>query len=358
MENRSRKLSAAFKNGASRRPKQSSRAFSDVQISRRFRIVAPVYRDFRNVSLRMPVVAAVFALAAATWGVICARRGSLLVGCGLLLAVAYALGHEFWNAKFGPIPVTLDRVALLGLIAAFAYQWRYGGLSIRPRTGSDWMLAAMLAVFTVSALLSGQPEITDGGTSKWGRLVTSFLIPALLYGIIRQLDITRRDWSRLLAALVVLGFYLACTGALEVAGQWSLVFPRYISNPDLGIHFGRARGPELNSVSLGLYLTACLLCGWTLLSLAGRRSYQLVLLLALPIMAGGVFLTYTRSTWIGLAASGLVVAAFYIPRQRRVPAIVGTGIVGLLVMIASWGQLLGIKREGTVEDSELSLIHI
>ena len=145
----------------------------------------------------MPVVAAVFALAAATWGAICARRGSLLVGCGLLLAVGYALGHEFWNAKLGPIPITLDRVLLIGLVSAFAYQWRYGGLRIRPWTGTDWMLAAMLTVFTVSALLSGQPEITDGVTSKWGRLVTSFWIPALLYGIIRQLDITRRDWSRL-----------------------------------------------------------------------------------------------------------------------------------------------------------------
>jgi N-acetylglucosaminyldiphosphoundecaprenol N-acetyl-beta-D-mannosaminyltransferase len=289
------------------------------------------------------------------WGVICARRGSLLVGCGLLLAVGYALGHEFWNAKVGPLPITFDRVLLIGLVTAFAFQWRYGGLSLRPWTGSDWTLAAMLAVFAVSALLSGQPEITDGVTSKWGRLVTSFLIPALLYGIIRQLDITRRDWSRLLAALVALGFYLACTGALEVAGQWSLVFPRYIANPDLGIHFGRARGPELNSVSLGLYVTACLLCGWTLLSLAGRRSYQLALLVALPLMAGGVLLTYTRSTWIGLAASGLVVAAFYIPRRWRMPAIVGAGVVGLLVMVASWGQLLGIKREGTVEDSEHSV---
>ena len=39
--------------------------------------------------------------------------------------------------------------------------------------------------------------------------------------------------------------------------------------PNLGIHFGRARGPELNSVSLGLYLTACCLCTWMLFHDAG-----------------------------------------------------------------------------------------
>ncbi len=303
----------------------------------------------------MPIVAAVFALAAATWGAICARRGSLLVGCGLLLVVGYALGHEFWNAKYGPLPLTLDRIILLGLIGTFAYQWRYGGLRLRPLTRADWMLAAMLALFTVSTLLSGQPKVGGEVTSKWGRLVTSFLIPALLYGIIRQVDITRRDWSRMLAALVVLGFYLACTGALEVAERWAFVFPRYISDPNLGIHFGRARGPELNSVSLGMYLSACLLCGWTLLNFVERRAYQFAILITLPLMSGGVLLTFTRSTWIGLAASGVVVVGFLVPREWRIPAAVGAGVLGLMVMVASWGQLLGIKREGTVEDSEHSV---
>jgi N-acetylglucosaminyldiphosphoundecaprenol N-acetyl-beta-D-mannosaminyltransferase len=303
----------------------------------------------------MPVVATVFALALAVWGAICARRGSLLVACGLLLVVGYALGHEFWNARLGPIPLTLDRIVLLGIIATFACQWRFGRLSIRAWTGADCIVAVLLAVLTLSTLFSGQPEITDGVTSKWGRLVTSFLLPALLYGIIRQLDITQRDWSRLLSALVVLGVYLACTGALEVADRWALVFPRYIANPNLGIHFGRARGPELNSVSLGLYITACALCGWTLLHFAGRRAYQLALLIALPVMAGGVFFTYTRSTYIGLAASGLVVAGFYVPRQWRWPAMLGTGVLGFAIVAASWGQLLGIKREGTVEDSEHSV---
>src|SRR5258705_5084351 len=116
----------------------------------------------------MPVVAAVFAIAAATWGAICARRGSLLVGCGLLVAVAYALGHEFWNAKLGPMPVTFDRVLLLGIVAAFAYQWRYGGLTVRPWTRSRWILAAMLARFTHSAPLNRPPEINDGVTFDSG----------------------------------------------------------------------------------------------------------------------------------------------------------------------------------------------
>lgn len=303
----------------------------------------------------MPIVVAIFALAAVVWGAICARRGSLVLGCGLLVIVSYALGHEFWNAKVGPLPITLDRLLLLGLLAAFAYQLRFGGLAIRKLTGSDWMLGATLAILAISAFLSGQPEITNGVTSKWGRLATSFFLPAVVYVIVRQLDITRREWSRLLFAFVALGIYLAATGVFEAAGHWAFVFPRYISNPNLGIHFGRARGPELNSVSLGMYVTACLLCAGALLLPATRRSHQVAVLLAMPLMALSVLLTYTRSTWIGLTASAIVVAAFYIPRQFRWASIFGAGLVGLLVVAMSWGQLLGIKREGTVGDSEHSV---
>src|SRR5207244_118142 len=79
------------------------------------------------------------------------------------------------------------------------------------------------------------------------------------------------------------------------------------------------------------------------------------LLIAIPLLAGGVLLTYTRSTWIGLAASVIVVAAFQIPQRWRLPAVAGAGLLGLLVVTASWGQLLRIKREGTVEDSEHSV---
>ncbi len=40
----------------------------------------------------------------------------------------------------------------------------------------------------------------------------------------------------------VLGSYLAFTALFEVAHLWQFVYPKFISDPTLGIHFGRARG--------------------------------------------------------------------------------------------------------------------
>lgn len=303
----------------------------------------------------MPLVVIIFGVAGLLWGALIARRSSLVVGCGVLLVVAYALGHEFWNLHLGGLPITLDRLLFVGLLAIAAIRWRRGDFTFRQMTSEDWFLVALLGVVGISALSSGQPEFTDGVTSKWGRLLASFLVPSLLYAFLRQLPIARRDWSGMLVALVALGVYLACTAVFETSHTWSLVFPRYISNPDLGIHFGRARGPELNSVSLGLYLTACCVCAWMLLPEARQRWQQLALLLILPLIAFGVFVTYTRSTWIGLAAAGLVVAAFQIPKCWRLPAFGGGAVVVLLLFVSSWGNLLDIKREGSVGDAEHSV---
>jgi N-acetylglucosaminyldiphosphoundecaprenol N-acetyl-beta-D-mannosaminyltransferase len=303
----------------------------------------------------MPIVAAILGLAAIVWGIVYAQRGSVLVGCGLFVAVGYVFGHQFWNSQLGPLPITLDRLVLIGLLAALAIQWRMGRLQPCTITGCDLLLLVMLLVLIISATTSGHAENIVGTSSKWGRLLASFILPATLYLVVRHSGATAREWTWLLAGFVALGIYLGVTAVLEIAGVWSLVFPRYIADPGLGIHFGRARGPDLNAASLGLYLTASFWCGWTLLSHATRRWQQLAITFALPLFALGVFVTYTRSTWLGLAASGLVVLAFQIPRRLRVPALAAATLAGLLVAAVSWSHVVGLQREGTAAESEHSV---
>jgi N-acetylglucosaminyldiphosphoundecaprenol N-acetyl-beta-D-mannosaminyltransferase len=303
----------------------------------------------------MPVVAAIIACAAIVWGAVYARRGSLLLGCALLLFVSYTFGHVFWNTNIGPLPLTLDRIFLLGLAAAFAIRWRVGQLPIRRLTASDWALAAMLLLFVSSAFISGQPDFFEGMSSKWGRLIANFIVPAVLFAAIRHAPLSRHETTWLLGSFVLFGVYLAVTALCETAGLWSVVIPRYISDPDLGIHFGRARGPDLNSVSLGTYLTACILCAWALISVVRRRWIQLAIAVTLPLMAAGVFLTYTRSTWLGLAASGLVVAAIEIPKRWRLPAITMAGLAGLLIVSITWSSIIGLRREGPPAESAHSV---
>ncbi len=303
----------------------------------------------------MPIVTLVAGAAAVVWWSVWARRGSLLVGCAVLVAIGYVFGHQFWHASIGPLPLTIDRVLLLAVMAAFAIQSLTGRVTIVRPSKSDWLLVCLIAILGASAALAGQPEFSDGVTSKWGRLVATFILPAVLYGIARYARIDTREWSWTLVGMVLLGTYLAITACLEVTGQWSLVFPRYIGDPEAGIHFGRARGPELNAASLGIILTACFWCAWTLLCQAGRRWHQMALALALPLMALGIMFTYTRSTWLGLAVSGLVVAALEIPRRWRLPALTAAALGGMLFAAASWDRIVGLQREGTAAEAHHSV---
>jgi O-antigen ligase len=303
----------------------------------------------------VPVIAAIAAAAGLVWGAIYARRGSLVLGGAALIIIGYALGHTFWHAKIGPVTLTLDRMLLVGVIAAFVVQWRFGSIESKPLTGCDWVLAGLLSILTLSALTSGTPEVVapDGGMALW-RLTMSFLVPAGLYWIVRQAPLPQREWKGWLAAMSVLGIYLAVTACAEISRQWWLVFPHYISDPTLGIHFGRARGPDLNSASLGIYLVTCLWATWILRPYV-RPISQLALFVALPLIVVGVFFTYTRSTWIGLLASGTVVGALQVPRHLRLPAFAMAALVGGVLVTATWSNVVDLEREGSGQESHHSI---
>jgi N-acetylglucosaminyldiphosphoundecaprenol N-acetyl-beta-D-mannosaminyltransferase len=301
------------------------------------------------------ILAVIAASVALLWGAIAARYTSLLAGCTIFVAVGYVFGAEFWHAQIGPLPLTLDRLMLIAIAGAFVIQWRKGTLTPRPLAGCDWLVVGLLAILSASALLAGAPEFASSEHSAWGRLVMAFVVPAFIYFVVRLSAISPRRWAGLLACFAALGVYLGLTAILEWQGVWSLVFPRYIADPNLGIHFGRARGPGLNAASLGMYLTACGCCAYALIAHVSRRSQQLALLLVLPLVAIGVFATYTRSTWLGLVASGLVIAWFQMPRRLRLPAIAACGLAGLLVAGGAWSNLIGLKREGTAAEAHHSV---
>ena len=66
------------------------------------------------------------------------------------------------------------------------------------------------------------------------------------------------------------GVYLGFTAVCEIAQLWSLVFPKYIADPKIGLHFGRARGPMVHGVSFGHYQGV--VDGVATVELAGRSA--------------------------------------------------------------------------------------
>ncbi|WP_442481342.1 WecB/TagA/CpsF family glycosyltransferase [Aeoliella sp. SH292] len=302
----------------------------------------------------MPVVLLVAAVVLLVWSAVVFRWLSPVGVAVATVAVGYVLGHSFWNLHLGPLPVTIDRL-LLGVLVVVSgwYLWQ-GRTCLRSLLPVDWAVLALLGWLSVSCVLFNVGAGADLPTSPFFRLLFSFWMPAAIYLCVRLAPLSHRTTTYVLAALSVLGTYLAFTACAEITEQWWAVFPKYITDPEQGTHFGRARGPALNSVSLGNYLAICLWAAWTLRSRV-TRGWQLLLLGAMCLMVLGVLFTYTRSVWMGLALSGFVMLVAETPRYLRIPVAVGTTIVGGLLAVAGWSFVLELKREDSGQVSAHSV---
>lgn len=290
------------------------------------------------------LVLLLFAAGLIVWGSLYAQRANLPLLAVATVLMGYVLGHSFWHVDLGPATLTLDRALLVGLAALFG--WRLWRRKVEPSAVSpvDWAVALTLVWLTASALVSRPGDEVLLHKSPLWRLLVSFWAPALLFLVTRQSHLDYRITRWILASFTLLGIYLAVTAVAETAGWWSLVFPRFIADPELGLHYSRARGPGLNSVSLGVYLAVCFWATWLLLPKLSR-PWQVITFATLPLMAGGVLLTFTRSTWIGLAASGLAVLAVQLPRRLRLPVLSGVAVVGLTAAVGLWQSVLYLERE-------------
>jgi O-antigen ligase len=298
---------------------------------------------------------------AAIWAAACARRGALLWAVLVFLLLNSAFGVYFWQRNVGPLPLTLDRVALVAVVALFVMGWCVGTNDPKPLGAADWLLAAFLAVLVTSTFTHSWNTAPPETVVPVWRLITGYLAPAVIYWVGRQMRFGQRQSNQLLAALTFFGVYLAVTAILEIAGQWSLVFPRNIAEPTLGFHFGRARGPMLHAVAFGFYLGVCLMAACLWLPRQGRWGWATLCALA-PLFLVAGYLSYTRSVWIGLALGITVLLTATLPRSWRTLALTLGVVACLFGGTLFWDKFLAFQREysaaGTRESAELRKIFV
>ena len=292
------------------------------------------------------------AAVAIVWVAVFCLRVPTVVGCCITILAAAVFGVEFWHLDNGGLPITIDRAILLGTIVAFIVQRRLGRADPKPFVLADKILFAFLALLTVSFCTGDFKDAREQGISQF-RLMVGYLIPATLYYLARQSQLTERNLSFVRGAFTLLGMYLGFTAICEFTKTWSLVFPWQIADPNVGLHFGRARGPMVHAVSFGLCLGTCILSAWcwrSQLSTLKRRW----LLLTLPLMLTGIALCLTRSVWIGVGLSIIVVLGMTLTgRLRRTFLAVAISSV-IVIVVVQPENLIAFKREESAENTQLS----
>lgn len=304
----------------------------------------------------MSFIVLLLATVALVWLTIYFCRGSLMWLGLVFLLVNSSFGVYFWAQEVGPLPLTLDRIVLVGLMGAYAWQRWLGLTEPKPLGTADYLLFAFMGVLTYSTFSHDWRTAPPEGIAPLWRLITGYLSPAIVYWLARQMKFGERESRQMLSALALFGIYLSITAFLEIAGQWSLVFPKTIAEPTLGLHFGRARGPMLHSVAYGFYLGSTLVAAWLWWPRHGRLGV-VALGLLFPLFLAAAYFSYTRSVWMGIALGlGILLAATLRGSWR--PLVLGSAIiVGSLSTVMLWDKLMGFEREysaaGTRESAHL-----
>lgn len=302
----------------------------------------------------MEIVLAIIGLAGFCWALVYLRHGSLVGGSLAFIIAGYVFTRDFWQVDAGPLPLTLDRIAIAALVVLAGIRWWRGSITLRPLVGADYLGLLLVVYLTLRCLMTDAPGSIASSVPPFWRLIASFWMSAALFTVARNAELDEKHWKWLLSGLALLGVYLAITGIAEVKQQWWAVFPRFIANPELGTHYGRARGPMLMSASLGVYLVVCFWAAWFLVPQVGRYA-RLALAVAMVLMCVALYYTYTRSCWLGLVGGMAVVPLLQFPKSWR-PAVVaglilGLGCGGLLL----GGKLMDIGRKDSDGDAEHSV---
>lgn len=270
-----------------------------------------------------------------------------LVGLGVLAAIGMVVPPWFWFvASLGAsmfsghtsdmgVPIPVDR-ALFALTVFSVLVGAPVGQGPRPVV-ARWRLAhllvgAALLYVVCNSLLAGtlgEETATFHFLDRFGVVLFAhfLLAPVVLH--------TERARLGMLAFLTATSFYLAVVGWLEGTGLGHLAWPAYISDPTVGIHYGRARGPftEASAMGMGLYSAAAI--GWLGARRFVSREARAVAAVTGILGAVGAIFTLTRSVWLGVGIATLAAIGFD-QRLRRlfVPAVVsGVVAVGLLLTV-------------------------
>ena len=317
--------------------------------------------------LPLPFIIAI-ALAAGVWGLVFAMRLPTLHACIAGLLAVSCFGASFARWDIGPINLSADRFLLAGLVPFFIIK-RLLTRSPRLRFDrSDAVLLAFLGVLTMSVMTHAIPPKAEATPTPVFLLVTSFVMPALVYWIARQREpgngtgrvgqvfaahhneqelVGREDLAhptrsagdiRVVAGFFVLfGTYLACIAIFERFQITAPIFPRYILKERL-LYVGRSVGPFLSAPVLGTWLTVAAVSAVVLRNHV-RPLARALLLAVLPLCAVGEYLTKTRSAWMGFAAA--VPLALYLSgarTQRRLVMFGGACLIFLATVF--WGEKL------------------
>jgi putative inorganic carbon (hco3(-)) transporter len=230
------------------------------------------------------------------------------------------------------VPIPLDRVCFVLTFATLALRSPIGAsyrLRLRP-VHVTMILALGYAIG--SAVVSGTLASHDGAFALLDRFG---LVPFVSFMVAPVAFRSRRDRTILLAVLTLTGVYLGSTALFETVHLNALVFPKYILDPNVGIHAGRARGPFAEAGANGMALWVCAVAATLLAGLVRQALVRSASVVVALLDVAGILFSLTRAVWLGAAVGGVLTLAFYRPLRKYLFPVALAGAASLAIALAA-----------------------
>lgn len=318
-------------------------------------VEASIQAHIRFERVPMQFLAATIFIAVAAWGVVALLRGSIYLSVAIFIVCTSCLPAQFLSLDALGLTITLDRIWLAALLAQAFLQWYQRELRPLRLTNSDVSIGLFMIWLVARTITQPHTSLPDQPNTLM-HLFNGYVVPFLLYATLRCSNLTAPKLKPMVVVLILLSCYLSFTSVMETAKVWSLVFPRFIADPDLGIHFGRARGPMLQSVRLGICLNACF-ASLVIFILWVDPKRKLNWIVATSIGSAlmlASFLTYTRSIWMGSALIIVLLICTCLTGRNRQLAIGGLLAISLVGGIIKGPNLVAFKREYSAAETRES----
>jgi len=266
---------------------------------------------------------------------------------GLLLWFPLVLFREAIGVvKLPMLPdVDLYRSMWVFLIFFFLAQTALRERNLLPITMIETMMILFCLICLISMITTGTIYDREQGLVL-RTFFSGFVMPFSIFFLGKHIVDSEQKIKKIFRLLLLIGIYLAVTGIFEHFRLTSLVWPRFIMNPNLGVHFkglvgGRARGPFLqagvNGTVLGMIFALCVY----LIVHESKKSSRIFYSIPIGIVPITIFFTYTRSAWLGFILSLLIVPLFY-PRLRKI-FFLGLLLLVIIVVI-NWSNVISSDR--------------
>src|ERR1041385_978936 len=95
-------------------------------------------------------VTVILSLLAAVWAGVYLLRISPVLGCLIVILTSATFGIQFTHFDLGATQLSIDRIALIAVLAAYVVQRGLGRTEPKPLGRVDWLLLSLLGLIAYS----------------------------------------------------------------------------------------------------------------------------------------------------------------------------------------------------------------